>query len=437
MPLHHMADEIKLKKLDKITARCTFGVSVFLGIIRSTGIATKSGLAEFEKDVQKSTKLSSGFVQQCRDKAVWMWKSYLKLHKKWERRAARCKDEKYLKKLMKREPSEPAVNGKCPVRLDSRTASLVSNLALQGPLSKKLRKELRLSGSWLSVSTLARGKRMMLPLSLAWYHLRSLEEADRIIDCEIVNKNGKYFVHFTCEYSAPEIEIKHFKVVDLGILRSMSAVLLDCAGNLVRNSFEVTRDNELQSELRRIDEEINHLQAKSNWKLLKKIREYRKNFFECHLRKASKKFASGCESCKVIVGYPKHIKYRHFRGNGNKRHRKRLARWSYGQQISYLRQACEKKGINVMPVNEAYSSKECCNCSSRNTVRPYNDTFSLMHCNDCSHTYNADFNACVKLGMRFVAPQCSATEGCVSKQRDIKMTAPLNPDDHAQKHVSG
>lgn len=118
VPLHYEAGQLKLKKLDKLTARLSYCTSVFLSIISTTGVDTKSGLAKLEKDVQHSTKLSAGFVQQCRDKAIWMWRSYKKLHKSWERRVARCKDEKFLKKLKKREPSSPTVNGKISVRLD-------------------------------------------------------------------------------------------------------------------------------------------------------------------------------------------------------------------------------------------------------------------------------------------------------------------------------
>ncbi|MFH1638150.1 MAG: zinc ribbon domain-containing protein [Candidatus Woesearchaeota archaeon] len=140
--------------------------------------------------------------------------------------------------------------------------------------------------------------------------------------------------------------------------------------------------------------------------------------------------------CKVMIGYPKHIKYRHFKGNGNKKHRARLGSWSYRKHITYIQHACEAFGVYAQEVSERMTSKRCSNCSSLNTGRPYKGQFSLFHCNDCFKTYNADFNACVNLGIKPIAPQRPAIGGCGLNLQAIKMTSPLHADDPAQKRVS-
>jgi IS605 OrfB family transposase len=438
-PLHYAADEIKIKKLDKITARLAHCVSIFLDLISETGINTKAGLSKFEKDVQKATKLSSGFVQQCRDKAVWMHNSYLKLHKSWKRKVDRCKDEKYLRKLLKRKPSFPSVKGKTPVRLDSRTAKLITDLELNGALIRPMKKTMKLTDSWLNISTLVKRNKMMMPLNLSNYHVKKLKECSKVIDCEIVKKQKKYYIHFNCEFDVKDSDVQKFRAVDLGILRSISTVLLDCEGNFVKNSFKIFSDNVWNARLNEIDERIKVLQEKRNWNFLRKFRTYRSNFVEDYMRKSAKIFAGHCVGCKVFIGHPKYIKFRYFKGNGNKRHRKRLGRWSYGKQIAYIQQACEWNGVETKPVNESYTSKLCSNCGSKNTERPYRNTYSLIHCNDCHKTYNSDFNGAIQIGIKSIASKhivpSLAVDGLDMNQHVIKMTEPLCTDDPAQKQV--
>ncbi|MFH1637527.1 MAG: zinc ribbon domain-containing protein, partial [Candidatus Woesearchaeota archaeon] len=245
-----------------------------------------------------------------------------------------------------------------------------------------------------------------------------------------------YYAYFTCEYTVPDTDAQYLRTVDLGILRSLSTVLFDCEGTLVKNSFKVFNDNKKRAKLNVMDIRIKGLQQSMNWKLLKKLRAYRRNFVEDGMRKSSKLFAECCAGCKVLIGYPKHIKYRHFKGNGNKKHRARLGSWSYRKHITYIQHACEAFGVHAQEVNERMTSKRCSNCGSLNTDRPYKSQFSLFHCNDCFKTYNADFNACVNLGIKPIAPQRSAIGGCGLNQQAIKMTAPLHVDDPAQKRVS-
>lgn len=117
-----------------------------------------------------------------------------------------------------------------------------------------------LSDTWINISTLVKGNRMMLPLQLSKYHLNKLNSCNKIIDCEIVKKRKKYYANFTCEYTIPDTNVQYFRTVDLGILRSMSTVLFDCKGALVKNSFKVFNDNKKHAKLNELDIKIKELQ---------------------------------------------------------------------------------------------------------------------------------------------------------------------------------
>src|SRR3990167_3496128 len=128
IPVHYNITKSKLNKLNKITSRLTYAVKLFSDKIKETNKLSRKELSEYENEIQKTTGLNSAYVQQAKDKAVWMWKSYNELHRKWEYKLKRAANEKYYNKLLKREPSEPfSINffkkslikkSKIPVRLD-------------------------------------------------------------------------------------------------------------------------------------------------------------------------------------------------------------------------------------------------------------------------------------------------------------------------------
>lgn len=71
LPVSEEITQEKLCKLDRLTARLTYGTDLFLRII-DEGITTRARANRYNKEIQDLTGLSSGFVQCCRDKALWM-----------------------------------------------------------------------------------------------------------------------------------------------------------------------------------------------------------------------------------------------------------------------------------------------------------------------------------------------------------------------------
>ncbi len=84
LPVDDRITTTKLKFLDKLTARLTYGVQLFLENIIVENITTAKEAEKYRKDIETITGLSSGFAQTCRDKALWMFKSYRELHREWQ-----------------------------------------------------------------------------------------------------------------------------------------------------------------------------------------------------------------------------------------------------------------------------------------------------------------------------------------------------------------
>src|SRR5659263_41814 len=134
IPVHYDTTKTKIGILDKLTARITYCIRLISGLINETTKLDGTTLDKFIKnsDIVEKTGLSSGFIQQCRDKVIWTWESYHRLHRTWEKQAASAekrvasalddkelkKRQKYLEKVLKKEPSIPDFRNKTPCRLD-------------------------------------------------------------------------------------------------------------------------------------------------------------------------------------------------------------------------------------------------------------------------------------------------------------------------------
>jgi putative transposase len=84
LPVDKLITKTKVKFLDKLTARLTYGVQLFLEKIITDSITSAKEAEKYRQDIQHLTGLSSGFAQACRDKALWMFKSYRELHREWQ-----------------------------------------------------------------------------------------------------------------------------------------------------------------------------------------------------------------------------------------------------------------------------------------------------------------------------------------------------------------
>jgi transposase len=202
------------------------------------------------------------------------------------------------------------------------------------------------------------------------------------------------------DYAVPTQPVYAVHGVDLGVKRSIASVMLRPHQPLRSSDFAIQTDGLKRDRLNRLEKRIAKLQQARKWEPLKRIRHKRLHVSEYYDRLAAKQVAASSQNSLVVVGYPKGIKYDNARGNGKPWQRKHLARWTYGRTVQYIQQECAKQGIPSEASDELWSSRICHRCGSRHTERL---TQSIFHCWNCELIYNADYNAAINIGSRFLA----------------------------------
>jgi len=393
IPVHHSITTHKLSILDSLTARTTYGIWAWSELFKKHGL--KGSYADrrlFHAGVKEQVKLSGAVTQCCFDTAAWMWWSYREAHEAWRREVAIARREgekKWFRKLLGREPQEPFRNGlkgKAAIWFDVRIGSI------EGA------KHLKLCPYVARVSTLRRGVKLTIPLNPAKHHLDVLGHGT-VKSFQLVKRYGKYYVHVKVEYEVPTQPVYAVRGIDLGVKRSMASVMLRPNQPLRSNDFSIQTDGLKRDQLNRLEKRVAELRRAKKWAPLKRIRHKRLNVSEYYDRLAAKQIATTSQNSLVVVGYPKGIKYENFKGNDKAGLRKTLARWAYGREIRYIQEECAKLGVPTEAADERWSSRTCHRCGSRNTERT---TQSIFHCWNCELIYNADYNAAINIGSRFL-----------------------------------
>ena len=81
----------------------------------------------------------------------------------------------------------------------------------------------------------------------------------------------------------------------------------------------------------------------------------------------------------------------------SKKENKRNSSWVRGKLINKLTEMCNWKGIPIIPVDPAYTSKVCPHCSNIDNDNRNNKKFV---CTVCKHTLDADYNATINIEKR-------------------------------------
>jgi len=389
IPVHYALTKRKLLILDELTAKTTYGVWLWSKLFDEHDLkGSYADRAKFYERLKMESGLPGALVQCCFDTASWMWKSYRKQLAEWKRRMRRAKG-KWREKLLKHEPQKPLSNGisrQIPVWFDYRIGSIEKS-------------KVKLCPYMARVSTLRRGVKLTVPLNPAKYHLDLLQKGE-LKSFQIVKRDSRYFVHLKVEYEIPDQPIYAVHGIDLGVKRPMASVTLRPKQPLRSSDFSIIRDGLKRDRLYRLNRRVAELQQAGKWEPLKRIRHKRRHVAEYFDRLSAKKIAETSNGCLVVIGYPKHIKYKNYNGNNKAYLRRVLARWSYGRIIRYTQEECTERGIQTEALKEQWSSMTCHRCGSRNTERVGQ---SLLHCWNCELWYNADLNAAINIGSCFLA----------------------------------
>lgn len=413
MPVHYATTKRKLCFLERITARLSYCVYLFSGHINDRQMDPKRYGAFTKEDMgqmRQRTKLPSGYAQQCRDQALWMWRSYYAQKNEWAR-LFKCSRGKWREKLLKRQPNRPFHQGlvrKIPVRIDIRTGRIEAS------------KRTKLSSYVLRLTTLKKNAPITVPLNPAQYHLTLLRKS-RIVDFQLVKRNGWFYAHICVKYDVPDKPIRAVMGIDLGVRRAFATVLLRPNQSLRREDLAILRDGEKKHRLNLLNQKIADLQRTRKWEALKQQRKKRQHFVESFDRLNAIRIAEVAEqgNSMVAVGYPKGIKYQNYRGNGRPLGRRMLQQqFPYERLTRFIFEECVERGVRAERVIELLTSKRCHRCGSMNTRRMGQ---SLFWCLQCGLRYNADWNAAINIGSVFLPEALNrvATEGLAYSRDDL------------------
>ena len=390
IPIHYDTTKSKQDILDNLTARITYCIRLISGLIIEEMKIDRPTVRKLVKDndIPSKTGLSAGFIDQCIDKVIWSWKSYRKHHIQWELKAETAqtrlssardekelaKTKKSLDKLLRREPSRPDFKNKTPCRIDYRTG-------------KVQRSESKLTPLWIHISTLEKGNTIDIPLNPSQYHLNQLKNAE-IGDFEIIKKNKKYYIHISITKVVEDKPISSIGGIDQGLNKSIAAVLLT-------EPFpqeEQLLDSAKRELLEKYDDIISSLQEAEKWNKLRELRNKRENVSIYHDWYLANKVAEFTEGSYIAIGNSR-FRQTQIRGNGMPTLRKRIGKWSYGRQRTFIALKRAEHGYPTELRDERNTSKKCHCCGSMLTTRKWGDGHSYILCHDCGGKIDADINA--------------------------------------------
>ncbi len=406
LPVDDKITITKMKFLDNLTSRITYGVQLFLENIISENITATKEVEKYRKDVQAVTGLSSGFAQACRDKALWMYKSYQKLHHDWQRDVNRLersittckkrltkkstvKDKKRLRKLLhklyrwnKREPSSPTIRGKVPVMFDYRVGDIaLSRTSKVFPL-------------WARISTLKKGKKLHLPLYVYPHAEKHFHDKEWRVKSFQVVKNyrlKRYEVHVVIEKEVCPV-LKSVTGIDLGLKRLATAVKYELAGEARDLFFKKEDYKEFFIRMCQLNNRIAKLKRIGKYAVLKKLYRKRVNYAKDFRRKLAIVIADHLTGSLVFIGCPDKVRNCHYRGSGHRRNRKRVNHWAFKDCADRIAIAVLVRDGVAFVMNEWWTTHRCSMCGSRK-VEVKDRSFTCLNCGfSADRDINAAFN---------------------------------------------
>ena len=397
IPVHYDTTNTKIGILDRLTARITYCIRSISEIIDEETKLDRTTIRALVKNynIEARTGLSYGYRDQCIDKVIWSHKSYRKLHSTWERSAAKAQERlesardekekekaaKSFQKILKIEPSKPSFEEKTSCRVDYRTGKVEYGKGKLSPL-------------WIHISTLEKGKTIDIPLNPAQYHLDQLKNAE-IDDFEIVKQNKKYYVHISITKVVEDKPISSIGGIDQGLNKTIAAVLL---------TEPVPREEQLldtakRELLEKYDAIVALLQEAEKWDKLRDIRNKRENVSVYHDWCLANKVADFTEGSYIAIGNSR-FRQMQYRGNGMPAMRKRIGKWSYGRQRTFIALKRAERGYPSELRDEYGTSRECHICHSMLTRRVWGEGYSYILCHSCGSKVDADINAGYNIALR-------------------------------------
>jgi len=238
----------------------------------------------------------------------------------------------------------------------------------------------------LSISTI--NGRVKIPISIPKYASDYFENWE-IRESLLTQCRGKHYFTFTFAQENPEASNQHAEVlgVDLGV------------NNLAVTSKNIFYGNKIKSLRERRDRLVAKLQSKGtrgSKRKLKKLSGTWRQFMRWTNHNISASIVSSLKMGDIIV-------MEDLSGiRQTARYNKWVHKWAFYELQSFIEYKALGKGIRVVYINPAYTSKECNKCFGRNTRRH----IGFQECLDCGHTINSDINGARNIARRYTRNMC-------------------------------
>ena len=356
----------KLNVLDRLTARLTYATQLWLDRIKRERTGSRSKIERHRKEIQAQTGLNAAFAQATRDRALWMWRSYRRLHREWawcvrklERVLKRVRDPKLKRKLehklyrlQRREPSEPTIARKVSVMFDQRIGRIERS------------RKAKHFGLWTRISTLRSREILELPLHSYSYvgkYLRSREWSTKSFQLVRNYRLERWEVHVVVEREFIPQAPRSIVGVDLGMRKLETSVRIDAGGIRDLVCVKEERYKWFFKRMHELNNRVAKLQRLKRWEALKKLRNRRHNMAEDFRRQLAVEFVAKLrKSDLVAIGIPERIRDElGYKESGGRIQRKRLNRWSFKRQAWWIRTKALERGIVAIELNERGTTHRC------------------------------------------------------------------------------
>ena len=430
----------KADVLDRLTARLTFAVQLWLDMLRQERTTARTRIERHRKEIQARTGLNAAFAQATRDRALWMWRSYQRLHQEWswrvkklERQLARTRDSRLRKRLehklyrlKRREPSEPTVARKQPVMFDQRIGRIERS------------RNAKHFGFWARISTLKLREILELPIHSYPYadkYLRSTEWSIKSFQLVRNYRLERWEIHVVVEREFIPQAPRSIVGVDLGIRKLATAVRIDAGGIRDLVCVEKAKHAWFFRRMHELNNRIAKLQRMKKYEVLKKLRNQRRNLAEDFRRKLACEFVNNFEEDDVLaIGIPERIRDElGYKGSGSRVQRKRLNRWSFKRQAFWIRGKAMERGITAIELNERGTTHRCHLDGSE--MVEFEDR--MLRCTSCGLEIDRDVNGAINIALKAMSNQGALQGlGAVVNPPELRMTGLEKPLSAEAPHFS-
>jgi len=353
-----------LKKLQKLKETYTAILKEALEMIIENDVRTRKQAHDLCYNVlrQKYPKLHNKFVQEAYKRALSMYKSYLKLRKRYKRG------------LLKSEPSLPKVNENGVIDLHIDTFKLIS-----------VNKTLVLS---ITIGKAEYARFIVLEYDYFTRHLKNwkIQNSRIVVDKEI-------YLHLTLSRNVNPKPRENLLILDVNEETVDCLLITKDEAILFRIKHDIKK---IRTNYRRIRRNIqkNVRNERKRNKLLAKYGERERNRVNDRIKKISSLITDLCVefNADLVVENLKYLKNSKRR---NKELNYRLQTLPYRKLLSNLEHKANEKEINVIKVNPNSSSITCPLCGFKSKKNRLN--VSTFRCVKCGFEFDAQFVACLNL----------------------------------------